>query len=152
MDVEMWDATMAVNTRSCFLAAKHAAAHLRGSGRGCIINTCSAAALHAGAVGLAHYAASQGAVLAFSRALSVELAPMIRVNCISPGHTRTAAGDAWFDVRRDYASFKAAVPQIIPLGREAEPSEIAKAVLFLASDASSFVTGSNLVVDGGFVR
>ncbi len=152
MDVELWDRTLAVNTRSVFFAIKHAVPHIRTAGGGTIVNTASIAALRGPGAGSTHYAASKGAVLAFTRALSVELAPDIRVNCVSPGHTKTGFNDPWFDMRGGYEAFKQIIPQIIPLGREAEPDEIAQGILFLASDASSFMTGSNLTLDGGFVR
>jgi len=152
LDIELWDRTMAVNSRSCFLSIKHAVGHMRESGGGSIVNLASIAALRGPGAGSAHYAASKGAVLAFTRALSVELAPDIRVNCLSPGHTKTGFNDPWFDLRGGYEAFKQLIPQLIPLGREAEPVEMGRAILFLASDASSFMTGANLTVDGGFVR
>jgi NAD(P)-dependent dehydrogenase (short-subunit alcohol dehydrogenase family) len=151
MPLEMWDSVLDVNARSCFLAAKYAVPHLRRS-RGVIVNTASIAGLRGMGVGSAHYAASKGAVIGFSRALAAELAPDIRVNCICPGHTRTGFNDPFFNVRGGYEAFLQTMPQIIPLAREAEPEEIAQAMLFLASDQSSFVTGTHLVVDGGVVR
>jgi dihydroanticapsin dehydrogenase len=151
MPLEMWDSVLDVNARSCFLAAKYAVPHLRRS-RGVIVNTASIAGLRGMGVGSSHYAASKGAVIGFSRALAAELAPDIRVNCICPGHTRTGFNDPFFNVRGGYEAFLQTMPQIIPLAREAEPEEIAQAMLFLASDQSSFVTGTHLVVDGGVVR
>jgi dihydroanticapsin dehydrogenase len=152
MPIEMWDRTMDVNVRSCFLGAKHTVPHLRAAGAGVIVNTASIAGLRGMGSGSAHYAASKGAVIGFSRALAAELAPTIRVNCICPGHTKTGFNDPFFNIRGGYEVFLESMPGIIPLQREADPDEIARAMLFLASDASSFVTGTHLVVDGGVVR
>jgi dihydroanticapsin dehydrogenase len=152
MPVEMWDAVMNVNAKSCFLGAKYSVPHLKAAGGGVIVNTASIAGLRGMGSGSAHYAASKGAVIGFSRALAAELAPTIRVNCICPGHTKTGFNDPFFNIRGGYDAFLQVMPTVIALQREAEPEEIAKAMLFLASDASSFVTGTALVVDGGVVR
>ena len=152
MPVEMWDQVMTVNAKSCFLGAKHTVPHLRAAGGGVIVNTASIAGLRGMGAGSAHYAASKGAVIGFSRALAAELAPSIRVNCICPGHTRTGFNDPFFNIRGGYEVFLENMPAIIALQREAEPEEIAQGMLFLASDASSFVTGTHLVIDGGVVR
>ena len=152
MPVEMWDQVMTVNAKSCFLGAKHSVPHLKAAGGGVIVNTASIAGLRGMGSGSAHYAASKGAVIGFSRALAAELAPTIRVNCICPGHTKTGFNDPFFNIRGGYEAFLQVMPSVIALQREAEPEEIAKAMLFLASDASSFITGTALVVDGGVVR
>ena len=152
MPEEMWDRVMSVNAKSCFLGAKYSVPHLRAAGGGVIVNTASIAGLRGMGSGSAHYAASKGAVIGFSRALAAELAPTIRVNCICPGHTKTGFNDPFFNIRGGYDAFLQVMPTVIALQREAEPEEIAKAMLFLASDASSFVTGTALVVDGGVVR
>jgi len=152
MPIEMWDRAMDVNARSCFLGAKHTVPHLKAAGSGVIVNTASIAGLRGMGAGSAHYAASKGAVIGFTRALAAELAPSIRVNCICPGHTRTGFNDPFFNMRGGYDVFLKNMPAIIALQREAEADEIAQAMLFLASDASSFVTGTHLVVDGGVVR
>jgi NAD(P)-dependent dehydrogenase (short-subunit alcohol dehydrogenase family) len=148
----MWDAVMNVNAKSCFLGAKYSVPHLKAAGAGVIVNTASIAGLRGMGSGSAHYAASKGAVIGFSRALAAELAPTIRVNCICPGHTKTGFNDPFFNIRGGYDAFLQVMPTVIALQREAEPEEIAKAMLFLASDASSFITGTALVVDGGVVR
>jgi len=152
MEADHWDRTMAVNARSVFFSVKHAVPHIRDAGGGAIVNTASIAALRGPGAGSTHYAASKGAVLSFTKALSVELAPQIRVNCISPGHTKTGFNDPWFNLRGGYEAFKKIIPTIIPLAREAEPEEMAQGILYLASDASSFMSGGNLTIDGGFVR
>ena len=152
MPVEMWDAVMNVNAKSCFLGAKYSVPHLKAAGGGVIVNTASIAGLRGMGSGSAHYAASKGAVIGFSRALAAELAPTIRVNCICPGHTKTGFNDPFFNIRGGYDAFLQVMPTVIALQREAEPEEIAKAMLFLASDQSSFITGTALVVDGGVVR
>jgi len=152
MPIEMWDRVMDVNARSCFLGAKHAVPVMREGGGGVIVNTASIAGLRGMGAGSTHYAASKAAVIGFTRALAVELAPTIRVNCVCPGHTKTGFNDPFFDYRGGYEEFLRGMAQVIPLQREADPSEIAQAMLYLASDASSFMTGSHLVVDGGVVR
>jgi NAD(P)-dependent dehydrogenase (short-subunit alcohol dehydrogenase family) len=152
MEADFWDRTMAVNARSVFFAVKHAVPHIRDAGGGVIVNTASIAAVRGPGLGSTHYAASKGAVLAFTKALSAELAPEIRVNAISPGHTKTGFNDPFFNIRGGYEAFKQNIPTLIPLAREAEPEEMAQGILFLASDASSFMSGGNLVIDGGFVR
>jgi NAD(P)-dependent dehydrogenase (short-subunit alcohol dehydrogenase family) len=152
MPIEMWDKVMDVNARSCFLGVKHTVPHLRAAGGGSIVATASIAGLRGMGAGSAHYAASKGAVIGFTRALAAELAPAIRVNCICPGHTKTGFNDPFFNLRGGYDAFLEVMPGIIALQREADASEIAQGFLYLASDQSSFVTGTHLVVDGGVVR
>ena len=136
MPLEMWDRVMDVNARSCFLAAKHAVPHLREAGGGVIVNTDSIAGLRGMGSGSTHYAASKGAVIGFTRALAAELAPSDPRQLHLPGHTKTGFNDPFFDHRGGYQVFLQGLAQVIPLQREAEPSEIAQAMLFLASDQS----------------
>jgi NAD(P)-dependent dehydrogenase (short-subunit alcohol dehydrogenase family) len=147
---EEWDVQMAVNVRSVFLCAKYAQPWLEKS-RGVIVNTGSVAGIRGGASGTA-YAASKGAIIAFSRALAMELAPLgIRVNCICPGWVDTAFNQPAITMLGGQDSYLSIVAQTVPLKRHGSPEEIAEAVLFLASDASSYMTGQNLVIDGGLV-
>ncbi|MHB0976065.1 MAG: SDR family NAD(P)-dependent oxidoreductase [Candidatus Aquicultorales bacterium] len=150
--LEEWDAVMSVNIRSVFLCVKEAHPLLSQRG-GAIVNVSSVHAM-ATSRGLGAYAASKGALLAFTRSLALELAPEIRVNAILPGAVRTAmlegglgrghvAGDEMNERLRQLGERHA-------LGRIGEPEEIAKAIVFLAdNESSSFMTGQALVVDGG---
>ena len=147
--VEDWDLSFAVNVRSIFLMCKHAIPHLEAAGGGSIINTGSGWGLKGGGRALP-YCASKGAVVNMTRALAIDHGPAnIRVNSVNPGDTDTgmlrseATQIGWTE-----EAFLADAADR-PLRRMGRPSEIAAAVVFLASDDSSFVTGSALVVDGG---
>ncbi len=144
-----WDLSFAVNVRSIFLMCKYAIPHLEAAGGGSIVNTGSGWGLKGGARALP-YCASKGAVVNMTRALAIDHGPAnIRVNSINPGDTDTgmlrseAAQIGWTE-----DAFLADAADR-PLRRMARPEEIAAAVVFLASDEASFVTGSALVVDGG---
>ncbi len=144
--VEVWDDVFAVNARGTFLCCKHAIPGMARRGGGSIVNIASVAGL----VGLrnrAAYCASKGAVIAFTRALAVDhVAEGIRVNAVCPG----TVDSPW--VRRlvdDAGESLEALRARQPMGRLGTPEEVAEAVLYLASDAASFVTGSALVIDGG---
>jgi NAD(P)-dependent dehydrogenase (short-subunit alcohol dehydrogenase family) len=147
--VEAWDRTMSVNIRGMFLCSRRVVPAMRSRGSGCIINTASVHSFQSWA-GCSTYAASKGAVLAFTRSIAVELIPHgIRVNAIAPGTTDTPM------VRLDdtgapvSASELAEEVRSIPAGRMATPAEIARVATFLASDSASFLVGSCVVVDGG---
>jgi NAD(P)-dependent dehydrogenase (short-subunit alcohol dehydrogenase family) len=142
-----WDALMMVNPRSCFLMAKHVSPLM--SDGGSIINTSSLAGLKGGP-GLSGYSASKGAIIGFSRSLAMELAPRkIRVNTLCPGWVDTAFNDPAIELMGGPKAQAQAVDQMVPLKRQAVPEEIAQAMLFLASDMSSYMTGQSLFVDGG---
>ena len=148
-DQEQWDLLMAVNPRSCFFGVKHAVPLLRQSGGGSIINMASLAAVKGGA-GLTAYSASKGAIVAFTKALAAELAPDdIRVNAVCPGWIDTPFNQPAIDFMGGRAEQDRIVKQIVPLGRQGTPEEIAPIVVYLASDGSSYMTGQALVVDGG---
>jgi dihydroanticapsin dehydrogenase len=148
-DAERWDRLFAINTRGIFFGVKYAIPHLRRAGRGAIVNMASLAGRR-GAPGVAAYCASKGAVVAFGNALALELAKDgIRVNTICPGWIDTPfneAAIAHMGGRERQAEF---VKQIVPLGRQGTPSEIAPLYVYLASDESSYMTGQALMVDGG---
>jgi len=149
MEVEDWDLLMGVNARSCFLAAKHGVPLLRRSGGGVIVNMASLAALKGGP-GLTGYSASKGAIVAFTRALAAEVgADGIRANVLCPGWVDTSFNEPAISFIGSREALEESVIGSVPLRRQADPEEIAKAMLFLASDASSYVTGHALVVDGG---
>jgi NAD(P)-dependent dehydrogenase (short-subunit alcohol dehydrogenase family) len=144
-----WDRVMAVNVRSIFLMCKYAIPVLARGGGGSIINTGSGWGLKGGANAVS-YCASKGAVVNMTRALAIDHgAQKIRVNAICPGDTDTPM------LRNEASQLGQAEDRFLaeaadrPLGRYAQPVEIAQAVLFLASDAASYVTGTAFVVDGG---
>jgi NAD(P)-dependent dehydrogenase (short-subunit alcohol dehydrogenase family) len=149
-----WDTMMAVNIKSVFLMSKYAIPMMEKTGGGSIINTASILGL-AGTEGYAAYSASKAAIIVLTKTMALECVPKnIRVNCISPGAVKTNM----LDWEMDFFSRKSGKPpevvfnehaQKTPLGRDGTPDEIASLVLYLASDDSSFVTGSNFVIDGG---
>ncbi len=148
-DQEQWDLLMAVNPRSCFFGVKHAVPVLRRAGGGSIINMASLAAVKGGA-GLTAYSASKGAIVAFTKALAPELAPdNIRVNAVCPGWIDTPFNQPAIDFMGGREEQERIVKQIVPLGRQGTPEEIAPIVVYLASDGSSYMTGQALVIDGG---
>ena len=140
LDMTDWDLIQRVNATSVVLGIRAAAPAMIRRGGGSIVNVASTAA-HRGAEGYAAYAASKAAVLAITRAAALERAPHgIRVNAISPGGVDTPMND---DEPPGGTSSGA------PLGRRAQPEEISPLVVYLASDASSYVTGSDVLIDGG---
>ncbi len=146
-----WDALMSVNPRSCFLGAKYGTPYLVERGGGSIVNMASIAGLKGGA-GMTAYSASKGAIIAFTRALAEELAPhKIRVNCICPGWINTPFNEPAIEYMGGRERQETFVRQSVPLGRQGIPDEISPAMVYLASDASSYVTGQALVIDGGLI-
>ncbi|MDZ4798448.1 MAG: SDR family oxidoreductase [Bryobacteraceae bacterium] len=141
---EAWNRCFAVNVNGTFLASKHALG-LMPSG-GSIIHTASVVGIF-GVRDRAPYSASKGAVVALTRNMAMDLAPRgIRVNCVCPGFVRTQfIGGILADPGRT-----ARLTAMHPLGRLGTPDDIAKAVLFLASDDASWITGQAIAVDGGF--
>jgi dihydroanticapsin dehydrogenase len=149
LDLARWEKLFAVNVTGMFLGAKYAVPHLRRSGKGAIVNMASLAGKR-GAPGLVAYSASKGAVIAFGTALAMELAKdNIRVNTICPGWVDTAFNQAAIDFMGGRTNQDKFVQQIVPLGRQAAPGEIAPLYVYLASDESSFMTGQAIVIDGG---
>jgi NAD(P)-dependent dehydrogenase (short-subunit alcohol dehydrogenase family) len=144
-----WDQVMAVNVKSIFLMSRQVIPIMAKAGGGSIINTASGWGLVGGARAAA-YCASKGAVVLLTKAMAIDHGPQnIRVNCICPGDTDTGMlrhEAQQLGERED--SFLAESARR-PLGRIGKPEEIAQAALYLAADASSFVTGTALVVDGG---
>jgi NAD(P)-dependent dehydrogenase (short-subunit alcohol dehydrogenase family) len=140
---EEWDAVLGVNLTGIFNMAQTAARHMVDKGSGVILNTASTA----GNTGYPHYAdysASKGGVIALTQAMALELAPIVRVNAISPGYVLTPMQ------RAEYSDeMLAAVNSKIPIGRHAKPGEIAALFAFLASEDAAFATGQVYVMDGG---
>ena len=145
--VEAWDRVQNVNTKGVFLCCKHGIPHLQQRGGGSVINVASFVAILGAATSQISYTASKGAVLSLTRELAVQFArENIRVNALCPGPVETPLllsifGDdpAALERRRTHW----------PMGRLAKPREIVNGALFLASDESSYVTGSTFLVDGG---
>jgi NAD(P)-dependent dehydrogenase (short-subunit alcohol dehydrogenase family) len=146
---EDWDRQFAVNARSVFLTARYGVPHLRAAGGGAIVSVASVSALKAFS-GLGAYAASKGAVVALTGVLAAELAAGgIRVNCVCPGWTDTPFNDPVVAHRGGRARHEELVAGEVPLGRQAQPADIAEVIAFLASDAAGYVTGQTVVADGG---
>ena len=147
IDLERWDLAQDVNVRAMYLVSRAAVPAMRAVGGGSIINTSSVAAFR-GSVGRpSHaYAASKGAVLALTHAMAASYGrDRIRVNAICPGTIRTRlTADIIERVARDAAEGRG-----IPLGRVGEPEDIARCALFLASDDAAWISGAEIVVDGG---
>ncbi len=146
-----WEALMAVNVRSCFLMAKYGVPYLRQRQGAAIVNVGSTAGLRGGAGGVA-YAASKGAIIAFSRALALEVSgDGIRVNCICPGWIDTPFNQPIIGFMGGRERQAEAVAQGVPMRRQGAPDEIATGILFLASAEAAYMTGQNLVIDGGAI-
>jgi NAD(P)-dependent dehydrogenase (short-subunit alcohol dehydrogenase family) len=137
-----WDAVLGVNLTGIFNMAQTAARHMMEKGSGVILNTASTA----GSIGYPHYAdysASKGGVIALTLSMALELAPIVRVNAISPGYVLTPMQ------RAEYTDeMLAAVNRKIPMKRHAKPEEIAALFAFLASEDAAFATGQVYVMDG----
>lgn len=141
---DLWDAVIGINLTGTFTVCKAALPHLQAAGKATIVNVSSGAATRA-SPGRSAYTASKAGVIAFSRTIAMELAPNIRVNAILPGATKTPL---YLNLLNDPADM-AKTGARYALGRVGQPEEIAEAILFLTSDASSFMTGSPMIIDGG---
>ena len=145
-DEKWWDRVMDINLKSTFWLCKHGIPHLRRAGGGSIILAGSVSALAGFTRAQDAYTAAKGALISLNKSLAVQFAPNnIRCNIIHPGIVETPLQAPYLndEIREEFKSS-------IPLGRIAQPREIACAALFLASDEASYVTGAELVVDGGF--
>jgi NAD(P)-dependent dehydrogenase (short-subunit alcohol dehydrogenase family) len=147
LDVDTWSAVLEVNLTGVFLAMKHEITHMKDHEGGVIINMASNIGAHGRRPGLAAYAASKAAVSVLTQTAAREcIADGIRINAISPGASDTPMSYRPGETRTDR---DARVKTSVPAGRVSDPAEIVAAVLWLASDDSSFVVGHDLVVDGG---
>jgi NAD(P)-dependent dehydrogenase (short-subunit alcohol dehydrogenase family) len=145
--IDAWRRVQEVNLTSVYLCCKAVLPYMLEQGRGSIINTASFVAVMGAATSQISYTASKGGVLAMSRELGVQFARQgVRVNALCPGPVNTPLLHELFATDPERAARRLVH---IPVGRFAEPEEIASAVLFLASDDSSFVTASEFLVDGG---
>jgi 3-oxoacyl-[acyl-carrier protein] reductase len=143
MDERFWDSVMSLNLKSVFLVTQAAVPHMKEGSS--IVNLASLAARDGGGGGALAYSAAKGAVLTLTRGLSKELAPRrIRVNCVSPGLIDTTFHDTFTspEVRKTVAGRTS-------IGREGRPEDVADAVLFLASDAASYINGESIEINGG---
>ena len=140
-----WRKTMELNVDATVRLLQSGLPHLAASGHGSIINVASVAGLR-GAPMMSHYGAAKAALISLTRSLAVEVAPLgVRVNALVPGWIQT---DLTEFLRTDDGVEQGVLGRV-PMGRWGRPEEIAQAALFLASDASSFMTGQELVIDGG---
>jgi NAD(P)-dependent dehydrogenase (short-subunit alcohol dehydrogenase family) len=145
--LDAWERVLKVNTTSVFFCCKYAIPHMQRQGKGSIINTASFVALLGAATSQIAYTASKGGVLAMTRELGVQFAREgIRINALCPGPVATPLLMDLFAADPERAARRLVH---VPMGRFAEPEEIAAAVAFLASDDASFMTASQFVVDGG---
>ena len=147
---EVWDRVMGVNMKGTYLMTWHALPEMERAGGGSVVNLASIMALVGNSVGggaFNAYGPSKGGVLQFTKDLAIDSAAKnIRVNCICPGYVETSLTRAL----TENVELRKRVEQKHPMGRLGRPEEIAYAALFLASDESSFVTGTPLIVDGGY--
>lgn len=141
---DIWDLTVAVNLSGSFAVAQAAARFMKQDGGGAVVNISSTNGL-VGEAGLVHYNATKAGVLLLTKTMALELAPTIRVNSVCPGFIHT---DLLYDAGGTDESI-AALGGSVPMRRPGHPHEVAEAVVFLASDRASFITGTELVVDGG---
>jgi NAD(P)-dependent dehydrogenase (short-subunit alcohol dehydrogenase family) len=146
---EQWDAVNDVNLKGVFWGCKHAVIAMRETGGGSIINTASVLAL-TGDPFLPAYTATKTGVLGLTRAIAVDYASeKIRCNCVCPGDMETPMIEKYFNATPDPAAARKEMEEAYPGKRIAHPREVAQAVLYLASDESEFVNGTQIVVDGG---
>jgi NAD(P)-dependent dehydrogenase (short-subunit alcohol dehydrogenase family) len=142
---DLWDSIMDINAKGVWLGMKAVLPTMIANKRGKICNVASTAA-HIGLKNAAAYCASKGAVLALTRQVGVQYAPLnIQINSVSPGTTMTGIQKQITDEQRT------AFLPLTPIGRFAQPDEVAATIMFLCSEGSSFVTGADLSVDGGMV-
>ncbi len=143
IEEEFWDTVMAVNLKSAFLVTKEVVPFMTTGGS--IINFSSVAARDGGGFGAVPYATAKGGVLTMTRGLAKELGPKgIRVNCVSPGMINTTFHNTFTK-----PEVRATVAAATPLKREGNPEEVADLVFYLASDASSFINGESIEINGG---
>lgn len=147
---EDWDRVMNINVKGVFLGSKYVVPYIRQSGGGAVVNTGSGSSVIA-TKNTAGYCASKGAVLQLTKQMALDLAEFgIRVNAVAPGVVDTPQMQAVWSKDPDPEGIRQAVAARHPMQRLAVPEEVAKAVLFLASDDASFTTGTALMVDGGY--
>ena len=150
MTEQEWDRTLDINLKGYFLCAQAAAKEMAKQKSGVIVNIASVAMgqVGVGFLNIVHYCASKGGIAAMTEAMALELAPYnIRVNAIAPGMIETPMLDP---IKQDPKAMEGILARV-PLGRMGKPEEIADLVVFLASDKSSYITGSIIIIDGGWL-
>lgn len=146
-----WDRVIDTNLKSVFLLSRKALPHMMRQRGGSIVNTGSAAGV-VGCPGVAAYCASKGGVVVLTKQMALDYARFnIRVNCVAPGVVETAMIERFVREQAHPDGYVMSVKRTIPFRRFAAPEDVANAVLFLASDEASYVTGVTLPVDGGFL-
>ena len=156
MPVAELDRILTINVRGAYLCARAALAPMRAAGRGVILNVASVDAMVTSAEGLTHYTTSKHAIAGMTRSLAVEAAPLgVRVNAVCPGAAMTEGAVEFIvggeETGIDVAAQWDGIVDRTPLGRLCDPDDVARAVVFLASDMAAFVTGVLLPVDGGIL-
>jgi 3-oxoacyl-[acyl-carrier protein] reductase len=149
---ETWDRIIQVDLKSVFVCTKAAVPEMLKGGRGSVVNIASIAA--SCTIGGAAYAAAKGGIVSYTRHVAGELAGRnVRVNCVSPGFMRTpmSTGERQGLSAEEQEARIAAFGAMVPMGRAGLPTDIADAVLYLASDDAGYVTGREIVVDGGYL-
>lgn len=147
VDDDLWRRVIDTNLGGTFSVSREAGLHMRTHGGGAIVNVASDLA-HMGAAGLTPYCASKAGVVGLTRGLAIELAPEVRVNVICPGPIDTPMMRAQLEGRVDAEAVLQQKKGTVPLGRFADPVEVARAIRFLAIDAT-FATGTSMAFDGG---
>jgi len=147
---EEWDRLININLKGVYLGCKYAIPRMVGQGKGAIVNTASIAGLR-GSANWTTYCASKGGVVQLTKALAMEVARLnVRVNCVCPGIIDTGMFDQAVDlVAVNREELATTIGEAHPMGRIGRPEEVAAAILFLASEEASFITGVPLSVDGG---
>jgi len=146
-----WDLVQAVNVKGVFFCVKHSVPHLRRAGGGSIVNLSSIYGIIS-AADVPPYHASKGAVRSMSKTDALLYAPdRIRVNSVHPGFIWTSMVEAFLQNQPDPQAARTGLNALHPLGHLGEPDDIAMAVVYLSSDEAKFVTGAELVVDGGYI-
>ncbi|MBV9566884.1 MAG: glucose 1-dehydrogenase [Hyphomicrobiales bacterium] len=144
--LDLWNKVFALNVTSTFLACQAVLKRMEKRKRGAIITMSSLAAYSGGGPGATHYAASKGAIVTYTRGLAREVGPLgIRVNGVAPG----LIGETRFHELFNTPEGRASAVASTPLGREGTPEDVAQAVVWLASDRSSFITGETIQINGG---
>lgn len=148
IDLALWDEVMSINLKSMVHTARHATGFMRRSGGGAMVHVSTTQCLRGDDKPQDAYQASKAGVLALSKSLAIQLAgDGIRSNVLLPGSTESPMQERW--IREP--SLKAATAANIPLGRVGTPQDMSNATLFLLSDAAAYITGTELVVDGGYM-
>ena len=143
-----WDRVQAINLKGPFFVCKHGIPHLIRAGGGSVVNVGSISALAGFTLAQDSYTAAKGALVSLTRSIAIQFARQgVRCNIIHPGIVETPMQAPYLKDRAKRRSFE----ESIPLGRIAQPREIAQVALFLASDESSYVTGAEIIADGGFM-